>query len=151
MHEAEWQTRKQRIDTKLRALSPAWEIIPWQDGLDLSKLTRHVVTEIPTTNGPADYGFFVNGSFLGILEAKKVTVNPQNVLEQAKRYARGVVNGPGNWNGYHVPFLYASNGELSVSSKKVDRFDKYETVEGYLDAFSRFVKENADKVLYQGK
>jgi REP element-mobilizing transposase RayT len=112
MHEAEWQTRKQRIETKLRALSPSWEIIPWRDGLDLSKLSRHVVTEIPTDNGPADYGFFVNGRFLGILEAKKVTVNPQNVLEQAKRYARGAVNGSGNWNGFHVPFLYASNGEI---------------------------------------
>ena len=112
MHEAEWQTRKQRIDTKLRALNPSWEIIPWHDGLDVSKLARHAVTEIPTDNGPADYGFFVNGLFLGILEAKKVAVNPQNVLEQAKRYSRGAENGSGNWNGYHVPFLYSTNGEI---------------------------------------
>ena len=34
----------------------------------------------------------------------------------------------------------------AVSSKKLERFGKYETAEGYLDAFSRFVKENADKV-----
>ncbi|MCX5900230.1 MAG: restriction endonuclease subunit R, partial [Proteobacteria bacterium] len=46
------------------------------------------------------------------MEAKKVTVNPQNVLEQAKRYARGATDGPGKWNGFHVPFLYASNGEI---------------------------------------
>ena len=39
MHEAEWQTRKERIDTKLRALIPAWEIIPWREALDVSKLT----------------------------------------------------------------------------------------------------------------
>ena len=111
-NEAEWLTRKKRIDTKLRSLSPQWQIIPWHDGLDTSKLTCHAVTEIPTANGPADYGFFVNGVFLGITEAKKVTVNPQNVLEQAKRYSSGALNGPGNWNGYRVPFLFASNGEI---------------------------------------
>ena len=111
-NEAEWLTRKKRIDTKLHSLNPAWQIIPWHDGLDTSKLTCHAVTEFPTANGPADYGFFVNGSFLGITEAKRVTVNPQNVLEQAKRYSSGAFNGPANWNGYRVPFLFASNGEI---------------------------------------
>src|SRR5262249_50052155 len=47
-----------------------------------------------------------------ILEAKKVTVNPQNVLEQAKRYARGAFDSVGQWNDFRVPFLYASNGTL---------------------------------------
>jgi len=112
MHEAEWLTRKKRIDTRLRSLNPAWQIIPWHGDLDTSKLAAHAVTEFPTENGPADYALFVNGTLLGILEAKKVTVNPQNVLEQAKRYSRGAANGPGNWNGFRVPFLYASNGEI---------------------------------------
>jgi type I restriction enzyme R subunit len=98
MQEAEWLTRKKRIDTRLRSLNPAWQIIPWQAGLDTSTLACHAVTEFPTANGPADYALFVDGIFLGIIEAKKVTVNPQNVLEQAKRYARGATNGPGNWN-----------------------------------------------------
>src|ERR1035441_10203399 len=111
-NEAEWQTRKKRIDTKLHSLNPAWQIIPWHDGLDTSKLTCHAVTEFPTENGPADYALFVDGVFIGIIEAKKVTVNPQNVLEQAKRYSRGAANGPGNWNGFRVPFLYATNGEI---------------------------------------
>ena len=66
----------------------------------------------PPSNGPADYALFVDGQLLGILEAKKVTVNPQNVLEQAKRYAEGATQGAGNWNGFRVPFLYASNGEV---------------------------------------
>ncbi|MEK7675801.1 MAG: type I restriction endonuclease [Verrucomicrobiota bacterium] len=111
-NETEWLTRKKRIDTKLRSLNPAWQIVPYREGLDFSQLTCHAVTEIPTENGPADYGLFVNGIFLGITEAKKVTVNPQNVLEQAKRYCLGAFNGPGNWNGYRVPFLYATNGEI---------------------------------------
>jgi type I restriction enzyme R subunit len=112
MHEAEWETRKRRIDTRLRSLSPPWQIIPWHAGLDVTKLERHAVTEIPTEHGPADYGFFVEGNFLSILEAKKVSVNPQNVLEQAKRYSKGAFHGPGNWSGFRVPFLFASNGEI---------------------------------------
>jgi type I restriction enzyme, R subunit len=111
-NEAEWLTRKLRIDTRLRSLNPPWHIIPWRDGLDTSKLACHAVTEFPTENGPADYALFVDGILIGIIEAKKVTVNPQNVLEQAKRYSRGAANGPGNWNGFHVPFLYATNGEI---------------------------------------
>lgn len=111
-NEAEWLTRKLRIDTRLRSLNPQWQIIPWVAGLDTSKLACHAVTEFPTENGPADYALFVDGILIGIIEAKKVTVNPQNVLEQAKRYSRGSANGPGNWNGFRVPFLYATNGEI---------------------------------------
>jgi type I restriction enzyme R subunit len=112
MNEAEWKTRKTRIDTRLQSLNPSWNIIPWHNGLDLSQLACHAVTELPTANGPADYALVVNGVLLGILEAKKVTVNPQNVLEQAKRYSSGAFQGPGNWNGYRVPFLYSTNGEI---------------------------------------
>lgn len=112
MNEAEWLTRKKRIDTKLRSLSPQWQIIRYHEGLDLSSLHCVAVEEFPTANGPADYGFFVNGMFLGINEAKKVSVNPQNVLEQAKRYSSGAFQGVGNWSGYRVPFLYATNGEI---------------------------------------
>src|SRR5438094_7895637 len=112
MTESEWLTRKQRIDTKLRSLNPPWEIIRYGDGLDFARLNRHAVEELPTANGPADYGLLVNGALLGIIEAKKVTVNPQNVLEQAKRYASGAFQGPGNWDGLKVPFLYATNGEI---------------------------------------
>ena len=112
MTESEWLTRKQRIDTKLRSLNPPWKILRYRDGLDFAKLNRHAVEELPTANGPADYGLFVNGVLLGIIEAKKVTVNPQNVLEQAKRYARGVFDAAGEWNGFRVPFLYASNGTI---------------------------------------
>src|SRR6266576_2893314 len=111
-NEAEWLTRKKRIDTKLRSVNPPWQIIPWHNGLDTSELSCHAVTEFPTENGPADYAFFVTGVLLGINEAKKVTVNPQNVLEQAKRYSSGAFQGVGNWNGYRVPFLFASNGEI---------------------------------------
>ena len=112
MSEPEWLTRKKRIDIRLRSMTPPWKIICYHDGLDLSALHYVAVEEFPTENGPADYALFVNGILIGIIEAKKVTVNPQNVLEQAKRYSRGATNGPGNWNGLRVPFLYATNGEI---------------------------------------
>jgi type I restriction enzyme, R subunit len=112
LNEAEWRTRKTRIDIRLRSLNPPWEIIRYREGLDPTALTHHAVEEFPTANGPADYALFVNGKLLGIIEAKKVTVSPQNVLEQAKRYSKGVSDGVGNWNGFGVPFLYATNGEI---------------------------------------
>ena len=110
--ELEWQTRRDRINKKLRALKPAWNIIKFREGLDVSALDCHAVEEYPTGNGPADYALFVKGKLLGIIEAKRVKVGPQNVLEQAKRYSRGAFGGPGNWEGYRVPFLYATNGEV---------------------------------------
>jgi hypothetical protein len=61
---------------------------PVGEGLEYFKSTREklkrvAVTEYPTENGPADYALFVDGQFPGIIEAKKVSVDPQNVLEQA--------------------------------------------------------------------
>ncbi|MEG3955872.1 type I restriction-modification enzyme R subunit C-terminal domain-containing protein [Microcoleus sp. herbarium2] len=107
--ESESKTRKQRINTKLNSLN--WQIVKYRNGLDTSALQCHAVEEYPTANGPADYALFVKGRLLAVVEAKKVAVGAQNVLEQAKRYSRGVFNGIGNWRGYRVPFLYSTNGE----------------------------------------
>lgn len=112
MTESEWQTRKKRIDTKLTSLVPSWKIIPFKEGLDTSALDGVAVEEFPTANGPADYALFVKGKLLGIIEAKKVSVSPQNVLEQAKRYSKGISNGAGRWDEYGVPFLFSTNGEI---------------------------------------
>src|ERR1700693_1266894 len=110
MDEAEWLTRKTRIDKRLKSLG--WKLARFSPALRLEELDNTAVEELPTANGPADYGLFVKGKLLGIVEAKKVTVNPQNVLEQAKRYARGVFDSAGQWGDLRVPFLYASNGAL---------------------------------------
>ncbi len=69
------------------------------------------VREYPTESGPADYALFVRGKLLGIVEAKKQGISTQNVLEQAKRYARGITPSVGKWGEYHVPFLYSTNAE----------------------------------------
>src|SRR6266567_2875 len=108
--EAEWLTRKSRIDRRLK--QEGWQLVRFTPALNLKALDGTAVEELPTANGPADYALFVKGQLLGIIEAKKVTVNPQNVLEQAKRYAAGVFDAVGEWNGLRVPFLYASNGTI---------------------------------------
>lgn len=112
MNESEWLTRKKRIDSKLTSLNPPWKIVPYKDGIDISVLSQHAVEEFPTESGPADYALVVAGRLVGFIEAKKVSVGPQNVLEQAKRYARSTFDGIGNWDGFRVPFIYSSNGEI---------------------------------------
>src|SRR5437763_8140113 len=110
MHEAEWQTRKQRIDKRLT--QQGWKIVPFSPDRNLKSLDHCAIEELPTANGPADYALFVGGRLLGIVEAKKVGVNPQNVLQQAKRYAEAVFDAVGDWDGLRVPFLYSTNGAL---------------------------------------
>lgn len=89
-----------------------WKVIRYKKGINTSILSNHAVEEFQTATGPVDYALFVDGKLLGLLEAKRPSVNPRNVLDQqTKRYARSVFEGVGNWNGYKVPFLYASNSE----------------------------------------
>ena len=146
MAEAEWLTRKKRIDTRLREPTPPWQIISYRDDLDLSTLKSHAVEEFPTANGPADYALFVNDRLLGIVEAKKVGMGPQNVLEQAKRYSLGAFGGEGNRNGYRVPFLYATNGETiwhvdMRGEKPVSReISEFHTANALLELFARDLK-----------
>jgi len=108
-NEFEWQTRRKRIDPKLVALG--WTVIRYRPDLNLATLNNCAVAEYPTANGPADYALVVEGQMLGIIEAKKLTLGPQNVLTQAERYSRGAA-GSFDFHGFHVPFLYSTNGEV---------------------------------------
>jgi len=112
MCKSEKETRKTLIDKKLKSPILNWTIIKHDKVSDYSSLEAHAVEEFPTETGPADYALFVKGKLLGIIEAKKVATAPGNVLEQAKRYAKGLPNTVGQWRDYKVPFLYSTNGEL---------------------------------------
>lgn len=115
MNESEEVTRKTRIDCRLKAAPLNWTIVRWKKGLDTSVLDAHAVEEYPTANGPADYAFFVDGRLLGVMEAKRPTIEPYDALGQSKRYAEGLINDKltvGEWNGYYAPFLYSTNGEI---------------------------------------
>ena len=107
---SEYKTRKTLIDKALQ--SAGWVIAPHSDSNSLEELTNHAIEEYPTDNGPADYALFVDGLLLGIIEAKKLTVSPQNVLEQAKRYSKGAKAFFQSWGEYNVPLLFSTNGEL---------------------------------------
>ncbi len=139
--ELEWKTRKERVDRKLKSLQPAWSIVKYRPGIDVASLACHAVEEYPTRSGPADYALFVKGRLLGIIEAKKVGVGPAGVLEQAKRYARGAEDGPGNWRGYRVPFLFSTNGEVihfvDVRAEKYisRRISRFHTADGLEEKF----------------
>jgi type I restriction enzyme R subunit len=108
--ESERRTRRERVDPRLQAAG--WVIVDFRSGLDLTRLSNHAVTEYPTENGPADYALVVGGQLLGIVEAKKVTLGPQNVLTQAERYSKGAADGAINFRGCRVPLLYSTNGEV---------------------------------------
>ena len=100
--ESEWKTRKKRIDPKLDGA-----------GWGLRGRDARRTEEEETANGPADYALWLDKNIVGVVEAKKVTVGPQNVLTQAERYARGISGSSYNFDGLRCPFLYSTNGEVT--------------------------------------
>jgi type I restriction enzyme R subunit len=70
----------------------------------LTAYDRCAIEEYETDNGPADYALAVNGHIVGVVEAKKLSLGPQNVLVQAERYSKGVKTSSFNWRGFRVPF-----------------------------------------------
>src|SRR3954451_23189893 len=107
MTEAEWATRKGRIDPRLK--SAAWKVVSATTDTSGSGLA---IEEFETTLGPADYALFDNGRCLGVAEAKKLTLGPQGVLTQAERYSRAIDQTPRYQGEFGAPFLYATNGEV---------------------------------------
>lgn len=101
--EQEWKTRKERIDPRL-------DLLGWKRALLVG---AHRTEEHPTSQGPADYVLHLDDSPVGVIEAKKLTVGPQNVLTQAQRYARGLGDSNARFGEYRVPFLYSTNGEVT--------------------------------------
>ena len=111
-NESERSTRRKRIDPKLKA--SGWEVVPCEVPTLLTGKGL-AVEEYETANGPADYGLFDDGRCIGVVEAKKLTVGPQEVLTQAQRYSRGIDQTP-RWQGeFGAPFLYSTNGERVAS------------------------------------
>ncbi|HVC94738.1 MAG TPA: type I restriction-modification enzyme R subunit C-terminal domain-containing protein, partial [Pirellulales bacterium] len=107
---SEARTRRERVDPMLTAAG--WSVVPFDLDRPLTAYARHALTEYPTENGPADYALVADGRLVGIVEAKKVTLGPQNVLTQAERYSKGVADSEFDFRGYRVPFLYSTNGEV---------------------------------------
>src|SRR5438552_51550 len=88
--ESEYRTRQKRINPMLQA--QGWDVVPFDAARPVSDYAHHALTEFPTDHGPADYALVAAGQLLGIVEAKKLTLGPQNALTQAERYSRGVAD-----------------------------------------------------------
>lgn len=108
--ETEKYTRKERIDKRLAQCG--WKIVNYDSNIPFSAYTCHAVREFPTESGPVDYALFYEGTIIGVIEAKKLSVGPQDVLIQAQRYSRGISKSTFNFDGFRVPFIYSTNGEI---------------------------------------
>ena len=110
------------IDSQLRAAG--WEAetqnLCYSKGTRPMKGRNIAIAEWPTLSvvngkGYADYALFVDFKLVAILEAKKLDTDVASVIDnQCSEYAKGirVEDYPycvGEWNGFHVPFLFASN------------------------------------------
>lgn len=138
MTESEWKTRKDRIDRRLK--EAGWPAVSFVRE-DLPSYGTAAVREFETANGPADYLLTDGGTPLGVVEAKKVSLSPQNALTQAIRYSRGLAASPFDFDGNHVPFGYSTNGEQiyfqdlrrpDSYSRRVSRFHTPSALADYL-------------------
>ena len=111
------------IDDQLRKYG--WEVdtnnLRYSKGTRPQKGRNLAIAEFPTDStvtkgGYADYALFVGLKLVAIIEAKKASVDIPSVIDyQCKDYARMIkaehneyiIN---NWNGYKVPFVFATNG-----------------------------------------
>jgi type I site-specific restriction endonuclease len=82
-----------------------WHVVNFDPHASLTTLDRCAIEEYPTGAGPADYALCDGGRILGVVEAKKLSLGPQNVLTQAERYSKGLIGSALNFSGYRVPFL----------------------------------------------
>ncbi len=105
---SEAATRKVFIDKALE--KAGWgPIVRFHSGIHYD---HGSVEEYPTSSGPADYILFHKSKPLVSVEGKKIGIGPQNVLQQAKRYARDFLEAPVSYGEYNLPFAYSTNGKV---------------------------------------
>jgi len=122
----ERQTRR-LIDVQL--INAGWEAdsdnLTYQKGVRPEEGRNLAIAEWPSDGGRADYALFVGLICVGIIEAKRESVDIPSTLQQAERYARTVVLPPeqahpqGPWkhgldDPFRVPFVFATNGRPYV-------------------------------------
>ena len=109
---SERETRKKKIDPQLR--KSGWDIQPYRENIPLSSYHAVALEEYPTHNGPADYALVLSGQIVGVVEAKKESLGPQEVLTQSRRYAKGIPDSVASfsYDEYRALFLYSSNGTI---------------------------------------
>ncbi|MBV6648130.1 MAG: type I restriction-modification system endonuclease [Hoeflea sp.] len=87
------------------------------------------IAEWPTETGPVDYALFTGMTCVGVIEAKRESVDVPSTLIQAERYAQSIrltgdeAHPDAPWkhgldDPYRVPFVFATNGRPFVSQWK---------------------------------
>lgn len=95
------------IDKRLNEVG--WTII--RRGDIIPDVGFYAVEEVETDSGPMDYALYINGILVGDVEAKPEKTGVPGVLDQDERYSKSY-KGNFDFKGYHIPFLYASNGHI---------------------------------------
>jgi type I restriction enzyme R subunit len=113
----ERQTRR-LIDVQL--MNVGWEAdsdnLTYQKGVRPEEGRNLAIAEWPSEGGRADYALFVGLTCVGVIEAKRESVDVPSTLQQAERYARTIilpadhVHPQGQGNSFRVPFVFATNG-----------------------------------------
>lgn len=106
------------IDRQLR--DRGWEAdsggLRYANGVRPVKGRAMAIAEWPTSSGPADYALFIGTQLVGVVEAKRRNKNVSAAVDQAERYAKGLVlregaePAAGPWGEYHAPFVFSANG-----------------------------------------
>lgn len=119
------------IDCQLRAAG--WEAdtqsLRYANGTRPVKGRNLAIAEWPTTaqdgdDGRADYALFIGLQMVGIIEAKRISIDIPGVVDgQCREYAAAIREEDkplciGEWGGYYVPFLFAANGRRYVEQWK---------------------------------
>jgi type I restriction enzyme R subunit len=122
----ERQTRR-LIDVQLA--DAGWEadstVLVYQKGARPEEGRNLAIAEWPAEGGRADYALFVGLTCVGVIEAKRESVDVPSTLQQAERYARTLLLAPeqipshGPWkhgldDPFRVPFVFATNGRPYV-------------------------------------
>jgi type I restriction enzyme R subunit len=120
------QTRR-LIDVQL--VDACWEAdsgkLSYKSGARPEQGRNLAIAEWPSDGGRADYALFIGLTCVGVIEAKRESVDVPSTLQQAERYARTITLPPeyshsdGPWkhaldNPFHVPFVFATNGRPYV-------------------------------------
>ena len=132
------QVARDRIDTRLKAAG--WQL-QHKDSMNVFGALGVAVTELQTTEGPADYTLFVDGQPVGIIEAKRENeaVRLTTHEDQTDRYRTSPIKLLGN--DAPLRFGYESTGELTrftdtldprPRSRPVFSFHKPETLRQWL-------------------
>jgi type I restriction enzyme, R subunit len=99
---------RELIDKRLQ--ESGWTII--KEGNAIPKNGNFAVEEVETDGGPMDYGLVIDGIMIGDVEAKPEGTGVPGIITQDERYSRNYSAGELDFDGYHIPFLYSSNGHI---------------------------------------